>query len=102
MPVPLGGIAISRDLDNEIHQKVNRILKKSIEFAFEHPCVSDEYVNSNAQIGDRGIQHKHIELFVNQYTLELGEEGKNAVYSLYLRAMHNQVELMDRDNLFIL
>jgi 1,4-dihydroxy-6-naphthoate synthase len=102
LPVPLGGIAISRGLDNEIHQKVNRILKKSIEFAFEYPCFSDEYVNSNAQIEDRDIQRKHIELFVNQHTLELGEEGKNAVYSLYLRAMHDREKLMDRDNLFIL
>jgi len=100
-PIPLGGIAVSRGLDKNLQKKIDRILKKSIEFALEHPDISDEYVSLNAQIADKEIQKKHIELYVNKFSLDLGEEGKNAVYSLYLKANKEKEKLMDRDTLFV-
>ncbi len=100
-PIPLGGIVVSRGLDKNLQKKIDQILKRSIEFALEHPDTSDEYVSLNAQIADKEIQKKHIELYVNKFSLDLGEEGKNAVYSLYLKANKEKVKLMDRDSLFV-
>jgi len=101
--VPLGGIAVSRSVPKEIQKKVDRILKKSIEFAFMHPDISDEYVTLNAQIADKEIQKKHINLYVNKFSLDIGEEGKRAVYSLYSSALISNKEIIsvEQKELFI-
>jgi len=100
-PVPLGGIAVSRKLSLETGQKVNRILRRSIEFAFKNPELSAEYVCSNARELDRTIQKRHIELFVNNYSTDIGESGIDAVYSLYNKALEIEPKIIKRDNLFI-
>ncbi|MCK9305525.1 MAG: 1,4-dihydroxy-6-naphthoate synthase [Bacteroidales bacterium] len=101
--VPLGGIAVSRNFNKEIRKKINRILKKSIEFAFTHPDISDEYVTLNAQIADREIQKKHINLYVNKFSLDIGSEGKKAVYSLYKNALksNQKIKVVRVEELFI-
>ncbi len=102
VPVPLGGIAVSRRFDNDLHQKVNRVLKRSIEFAFKNPDVSKEYVGMNARELDADIQKKHIDLFVNNYSLDIGETGIKAVYTLYDKVLEIEPQIIKRDNLFIL
>ncbi|MHC1779307.1 MAG: 1,4-dihydroxy-6-naphthoate synthase [Bacteroidales bacterium] len=83
LPVPLGGIAVKREMDNNLQRKINRILKRSIEYAFENPMKSSEYVASNAREMEQDIQRKHIEMFVNSYTLEISDSGERAVEKLY-------------------
>lgn len=100
-PIPLGGIAVSRRLSVEMGQKVNRVLRRSIEFAFRNPELSEEYVCSNALELDRDIQKRHIELFVNNYSTDIGEAGIDAVYSLYDKALEIEQNIIKRDNLFI-
>lgn len=102
VPVPLGGIAVSRRFGNDLHQKVNRVLKRSIEFAFKNPEISKEYVGKNARELDADIQKKHIGLFVNNYSLDIGETGINAVYTLYDKVLEMEPQIIKRDNLFIL
>lgn len=101
-PIPLGGIAVSRKLNGEMQQKVNRVLRRSIEFAFKNPDLSKDYVCSNARELDADIQKKHIELFVNDYSIDIGEVGTDAVYSLYNKALEIEPKIIKRDNLFIL
>ena len=101
LPIPLGGIAVSRRLDRELQQKVNRILKRSIEFAFAHPDVSAGYVSENAQEMDMEVQRKHIALFVNNYTVEIGDTGINAVTALYNKALELNPGTVRREDLFI-
>ncbi len=100
-PIPLGGIAVSRRLDKNLQQIVNRILKRSIEFAFAHPDKSAGYVSENAQEMDMEVQRKHIALFVNDYTLDIGDTGINAVEALYNKALELNPGVIRREDLFI-
>ena len=84
-PIPLGGIAVRRALGAEIAASVDRALHRSIQYAFAHPEASREYVASYARELSASIQRKHIDLFVNRFSLDLGEEGRRAVDTLYQR-----------------
>ena len=83
MPIPLGGIAIKRNLDKSLHEKVQRLIRKSIEFAFENPSESLAFVKRNAQEMDAEVMQKHINLYVNDYSISLGEKGKAAIEYMY-------------------
>lgn len=101
MPIPLGGIVVNRKLPVEIQKTVNRIIKKSLQFAYKNPKSSIEYVKQHAQEMNEKIMYKHIELYVNNYTFELGETGKNAVKKLYEEAeKRNLIGKIDK-NIFI-
>lgn len=81
--IPLGGIAASRNLDFQAREKVGRVLKRSIEFAFKNPDESYPFVKKYAQEIDDGVIKKHIELYVNNFSVSLGNEGKAAVKNLF-------------------
>jgi len=90
-PIPLGGIVIHRGLDNEIQQKVNRVLKRSITYAFENPDSSYNFVKKYAQEMKDEVMKAHIELYVNDFSVDLGSEGKSAIINLYEEATKNGV-----------
>lgn len=90
-PIPLGGIIINRKLDKEIQLKVNRVLQRSVEFALVNPESSYNYVKNYAQELDDKVIAKHINLYVNNFTSNLGELGKKAVNTLYDKAIENDV-----------
>ena len=83
LPIPLGGIVLKRDLNRDIQQKVNRVLKRSIEFALSNPEVSNSYVKLNAQELEQKVINSHIDLYVNDFTISLGSEGRNAVEKIF-------------------
>ncbi|MDX2442265.1 MAG: 1,4-dihydroxy-6-naphthoate synthase [Bacteroidales bacterium] len=99
--IPLGGIVILRSLDNEAKAKVNRVLKKSIEFAFKHPEEVMPYVKQYAQEMDENVMKKHIGLYVNEYTIELGEKGKSAIRRFYELAKEKELIPAVNKNLFV-
>ncbi len=83
VPIPLGGIAIKRNLDATVINTVNALIKQSLEYAFaNYPQVSD-YVKQHAQAMEEAVMRKHIDLYVNQYSLDLGTEGIKAIDTLY-------------------
>ena len=84
-PIPLGGIAVRRALGPEFATVFDRVLHRSISYAFAHPEASRDYVASYARELSADIQRKHIDLFVNRFSLDLGEEGHRAVDTLYER-----------------
>ncbi len=84
-PIPLGGIAVKRSLGPEFAAVFDRVLHRSIQYAFAHPEASREYVASYARELSAEIQRKHIDLFVNRFSLDLGEEGRRAIDTLYRR-----------------
>ena len=86
-PIPLGGIAIKRLISDTIKQKINRIIKRSVKFAMDNPDASQNYVKSNAQVVKDDVIKKHIELYVNEYTLKLGEIGIYAIRKLFEKAI---------------
>jgi 1,4-dihydroxy-6-naphthoate synthase len=85
-PIPLGGIVVKRNLPEEVKQKINRAMKKSVEFAFANPNSSFEFVKQNAQEMDEDVRKKHIALYVNEFSISLGEKGKRAVEALFQKA----------------
>ena len=86
-PIPLGGIAMKRDKDEAMKLKVDRILKRSVEFAMDNPASSKEYVQELAQEMDERVIEQHIALYVNEYSVDLGEEGRAAVLCLFEKAI---------------
>ena len=85
-PIPLGGIVIKRSLPDEIKQRVNRVLRRSVEYAFAHRAASLDYVRAHAQEMSDEVMYKHIDLYVNEYSVDLGAEGRRAVELLFERA----------------
>lgn len=86
LPIPLGGIAIKKELSSELKHKVNELIKKSVNYAFLHPDASEEFVKNNAQEMDANVRRQHIALYVNKYSLSLGDIGSEAVRALFLTA----------------
>ena len=83
LPIPLGGIVVSKSLDSSLQKKISRVLRRSIEFAFEFPKESNEYVKQHAQEMDINVMNSHIQLYVNDYSIELGNKGRKAIYYLF-------------------
>lgn len=88
-PIPLGGIAIRRDVDADVQNKVQRLIRKSLEFAFEQPSESLSFVREHAQEMDSKVMKQHIDLYVNDYSLALGNKGREAIECMY-RFMQSQ------------
>lgn len=86
MPIPLGGIAIKRSLDKEMKEKVQRIMRKSVELALQNPDTSKNFVKCHAQAMDPVVIQKHIDLYVNEYSVSLGNKGKDAIHFLHQKA----------------
>ena len=82
-PIPLGGIAIRRSVDANTGKQIEGLIRKSIEFAFSnYPSITD-YVKQHSQEMSEEVMRQHIELYVNNFSLSLGEDGKKAIKSLY-------------------
>lgn len=99
--IPLGGIVINRNLPIELQQKVNSLLKKSVEYAFANPKSSLAFIKQHAQEMDEAVMYKHIELYVNKYSIDLGTEGKKAIDTLFALAMKNNVIPQITENLYV-
>lgn len=85
-PIPLGGIVIKRNFPDELKKKFDRVLRKSVEYAFANPKSSLNFVKANAQEMSEEVMYKHIDLYVNKYSVDLGAEGKRAVNLLFDKA----------------
>ena len=99
--IPLGGIIIKRDLPFDTIQKVNRILRKSIEYAFSNPNEPLAYMQCNAQEMDKSVMMQHVELYVNKYSIDLGADGKNAITEMYNLAQEKNIIPKISNQLFI-
>ena len=79
VPIPLGGIVIKKSLGNDIYERVNQLINQSLQQSFNtYPKVSN-YVKEHAQAMSEDVMRQHIELYVNNYSLNLGVDGKKAI-----------------------
>jgi 1,4-dihydroxy-6-naphthoate synthase len=83
LPIPLGGIVIRRDLPPAVWQRVNRVLERSVRFAFDNPEASKNFVKKFSQEMEEEVMYKHIKLYVNDFTVNLGGTGRTAVGRLF-------------------
>lgn len=81
-PIPLGGIVFRKGTDEALTTEIDRLIRKSLEYAFARYPKLPDYVKNHAQEMDEHVMRQHIDLYVNDYSLNLGREGHNAVQTL--------------------
>ncbi|MEO6758211.1 MAG: MqnA/MqnD/SBP family protein, partial [Saprospiraceae bacterium] len=101
LPIPLGGIVVHRDLPEEIQQRVNRVLRRSVEYAFAYPDSAMPFVRTHAQAMDETVMKAHIDLYVSHYTLDLGDTGRAAVRQMFRLARAQGVIPVYREDFFL-
>jgi len=82
-PIPLGGIAIKRTIEPAQAKTINNLIRKSLDYAFAHYPFITDYVKEHSQEMSEDVMRKHIELYVNNYSLELGNDGRKAIEILH-------------------
>ncbi|MBI3517746.1 MAG: 1,4-dihydroxy-6-naphthoate synthase [Bacteroidetes bacterium] len=85
-PIPLGGIVVKKNIDKALQKTIDSLIKQSVEFAFAHPESCMPFVREHAQEMSEEVMKKHIALYVNQFSVDLGETGKNAIQLLFDKA----------------
>ncbi len=81
-PIPLGGIVMKRSFDKSIVSKVDTVIRRSLEYAFTQYPVIPDYVKQHSQEMEISVMKQHIDLYVNNFSISLGSDGKNAVHTL--------------------
>ena len=89
LPIPLGGIVVKRDLPLSEQKKIERVIRKSVEYAFENPSSSADFVKCHAQEMEKEVVSAHIALYVNDYSISLGKKGRKAVELLFKKSGHS-------------
>lgn len=82
LPVPLAGICARSDVDAETTAIAERAIRASVQYAFDHPDASRAYVRANAQEMSDDVCDQHIKLYVNELSLDIGDEGLRAIARL--------------------
>jgi 1,4-dihydroxy-6-naphthoate synthase len=100
-PLPLGGILAKRSLGADLIRKVDRLLRQSIEYAFSHRSEPVSYIKRHAQEMEDAVINQHIDLYVNDYSLDIGQEGERAVTELFKRAEERGIMKSSKKPLFI-
>jgi 1,4-dihydroxy-6-naphthoate synthase len=83
LPIPLGAIVIKRSVPDDVARKVNRVIQRSLEYAYKDSFASYDFVAGNAREMESTVMNNHIKLFVNEYTLNLGTKGREAIIELF-------------------
>lgn len=101
MPIPLGGIVVKRELPNGIKLKLNRVMARSVLYAFDHPDSSKQFVKEHAQEMDEKVMNSHIQLYVNDFTKNLGGVGRTAIGKMFDVARARGVAPVYEEDIFI-
>lgn len=89
MPIPLGSIIARRTLSPDIIAKVDRIIRRSVQYSLNNPESPMPYIRDNAREMDDEVMRSHIALYVNNFSVSLGKEGRQAIEFLYKKAFEN-------------
>jgi 1,4-dihydroxy-6-naphthoate synthase len=89
--IPLGGIVANRKLPLDVQHKLNRVLAKSVEFAFANPKSGLNFIRSHAQEMSEEVMYKHIDLYVNKYSIDLVQEGRKAINLVFETAREKNI-----------
>ena len=96
-PIPLGCIAAKKSLGNEVIKRTDSLIRKSLAYSFEHYPQISSYVKQHAQAMDEEVMRKHIELYVNDFSIDLKATGRQAVQQLHniYQQQHGMAESRD-------
>jgi 1,4-dihydroxy-6-naphthoate synthase len=99
-PIPLGGIVVKRSIEIKIKLQVDKLIRESIEYAYKHHYKElTDYVKNHSQEMSEAVMRKHIDLYVNNYSINLGEAGSEAVQKLLsvYQSMHPAYKITETD-----
>jgi len=99
--IPLGGIVVQRNLPEADQILINQLIKESVEYAFANPKDVMPFVKQHAQAMDEAVMQKHIDLYVNKYSIDLAETGKKAVTLLFDKAVEAKIISSYPNDLFV-
>lgn len=91
LPIPLGCIAVKRNLPVILQQKINKLIMESTLFALSNPRLGFNFIKSHAQEMDAEVLYEHIQLYVNDYTVDLGKRGKKAIITMFQKVLEEKV-----------
>jgi 1,4-dihydroxy-6-naphthoate synthase len=91
LPIPLGGIVVHRSLPVEDQAKINRVMRRSVEYAFAHPTEVMPFVRAHAQAMEDAVMQAHIDLYVSPFTVDLGTRGRAAILEMFRIAEAQQI-----------
>ncbi|MBC7651222.1 MAG: 1,4-dihydroxy-6-naphthoate synthase [Deinococcales bacterium] len=102
VPIALGGIVAKRQLGKTLAKKVDVLIRKSVEFAFLNYSELTDYTKQHSQEMSEAVMRQHIDLYVNNYSINLGEEGKKAVLAMLnvYQQIHPETSF-NIDNIFL-
>ena len=86
LPIPLGGILAKRELGDDLIRRIDRVLRRSIGYAFSHRGEPLSYIKRHSQEIEDDVIESHIGLYVNNYSLNIGEDGLAAVEEILRKA----------------
>ncbi len=101
VPVPLGGIIINRSLGRDVIDKADRLMRQSVEFAFANPGASEQFISQHAQDLSSDVVRRHIELYVNTFSIALGTEGRRAIEFFFEKGEEKGLFESGRDGIFV-
>ncbi len=101
LPIPLGGIAIRRSLPQHLKIKINQLLRQSVEYALANPAQALPYVRQYAQEMDEKVIMSHIQLYVNDFTVDLGQDGRQAIQYLFEKAENMKIISNFKKNILV-
>lgn len=101
LPIPLGAILARRDLPQATLQQLNRAVRASLEYAYQHPLEPKAYIKQHANEMEESVMQAHIDLYVNEFSLDVGIEGEKAVQVLFAKAAEAGLIAAPRLPLFV-
>jgi len=100
-PIPLGGIVVRRDMPDPLKSKLSRILKASVDFAFQNPESSKDFIREHSVEIDDEVINKHIALYVNEFSKSLGSKGRDAINFLFEYGLSHKIITHIPENIFL-
>lgn len=98
LPVPLGGILVKRNLGDDLIKRINSVVRRSVDYAFTHRDEPTYYMKQHSQELEDEVIEQHINLYVNDYSIDIGEDGVSAVKELMRRAEEKGIIKKSRDD----
>jgi 1,4-dihydroxy-6-naphthoate synthase len=101
MHIPLGGFSVHRGLEADLQARLDNAIKRSVLYAFEHPESGKEWIKKHSQELEDEVINSHIELYVNQYSIDLGKDGRESVQYLLEKDPSFEKKSKNIQNIFV-
>ncbi|WP_299981407.1 1,4-dihydroxy-6-naphthoate synthase [Desulfobacula sp.] len=100
LPIPLGCIAIKRDIDPAVACDIQQLIRQSLDHAFSNPDMAYDYIQNYAQELDENVIQQHIRLYVNDFSKDIGDKGETAITTFFRKSWASGLIEKSENSLF--